>query len=53
MTMDLFSSSKDFLDEEPRKPKVYSVVEITRQIKFLIEESFPSLMVQGEISNFK
>lgn len=52
MTMDLFSSSKDFLDEEPRKPKVYSVVEITRQIKFLIEESFPSLMVQGEISNF-
>ena len=32
---------------------VYSVSELTHQIKILIEENFPSLWVQGEISNYK
>lgn len=32
--------------------KIYSVSEITRQIKDILEETFPSLWVQGEISNF-
>jgi exodeoxyribonuclease VII large subunit len=32
---------------------VYSVAEITRQIKLLLEESFPLLWVEGEISNFR
>jgi len=32
--------------------KVYTVGELTRQIKDLIEESFPPLWVEGEISNF-
>lgn len=33
--------------------KVYTVSEITREIKFLLEESFPSVWVQGEISNVR
>ncbi len=33
--------------------KVYSVSEITRQIKLLLEDSFPALWVEGEISNYK
>ena len=56
MTMDLFSPSSKAAEEdkagldEPRQ-KIYSVVEITRQIKFLVEESFPALIVEGELSN--
>jgi exodeoxyribonuclease VII large subunit len=33
--------------------KVYHVSEITRQIKLLLEDSFPALWVEGEISNFR
>lgn len=33
--------------------QIFSVSEITYQIKELIEESFPAIWVQGEISNFK
>ena len=33
--------------------RVYSVSEITRQIKLVLEDSFPALWVEGEISNFK
>ncbi len=33
--------------------KVFSVSEITRQIKLLLEDSFPALWVEGEISNYK
>jgi exodeoxyribonuclease VII large subunit len=33
--------------------RVFSVTEITRQIKLLLEDSFPALWVEGEISNFK
>lgn len=55
MTMDLFSSppdhSKDDEGAGPKDVKIYSVAEITRHIKFLIEESFPSLVVRGEVSN--
>jgi exodeoxyribonuclease VII large subunit len=32
---------------------VYSVSDITHQIKLLIEENFPSVWVQGEVSNYK
>ncbi len=53
--MDLFSSfsngSEDERQSNPPVSKIYSVAEITRQIKFLIEESFPSLVVRGEVSN--
>lgn len=34
-------------------PKVYTVSELTRQIKLLLEDSFPALWVEGEISNFR
>lgn len=49
--MDLFSEIGQ--EDQGGKPraKVYSVAEITHQIKFLLEESFPILLVQGEISN--
>lgn len=33
--------------------KVYSVAELTRKIKLILEEGFPSVWVEGEISGFK
>ena len=35
------------------KRHIYSVSEITRDIKTLLEDRFPVIWVQGEISNFK
>lgn len=32
--------------------KIYTVTEITREIKGLLEESFPTVWVEGEISNY-
>lgn len=32
---------------------IYSVTQLTREIKAIIESSFPSVWVEGEISNFK
>lgn len=32
---------------------IYSVIEITRNIKSLFERNFPSIAIEGEISNFK
>ena len=34
-------------------PVAYTVTEITRRVKQLLEGGFPSVVVQGEISNFK
>ena len=51
MTIDLFPPSGDQEDESPaQQPVVYSVAEITRQIKSLLED-FPTVYVTGEISN--
>jgi exodeoxyribonuclease VII large subunit len=33
--------------------RVFSVSELTRQIKLLLEDSFPALWVEGEVSNYK
>lgn len=33
--------------------RIYSVSEITRDIKSLIEDSFPTIWVEGEVSNYK
>ncbi|HEY4716315.1 MAG TPA: exodeoxyribonuclease VII large subunit, partial [bacterium] len=33
--------------------KVFSVSEITRRVRELIENNFPSVWIEGEISNFK
>ncbi len=48
--MDLFSKPGPE-PEQATKPKIYSVIEITRKIKILLEENFASLTVRGEISN--
>jgi exodeoxyribonuclease VII large subunit len=40
-------------ESEPSERRVYSVAEITREIKTDIESRFPSLWIEGEISNFK
>jgi exodeoxyribonuclease VII large subunit len=39
-------------DDSKMHEKVYTVSEITRQVKRLIEAEFPSVWVEGEISNF-
>jgi exodeoxyribonuclease VII large subunit len=36
-----------------REPRVYKVAELTRELKGLLEGRFPSVHVEGEISNFK
>ncbi len=33
--------------------KVYSVTELTRQVKFLLEENFHSIWLEGEVSNLR
>ncbi len=37
---------------EPREKHVYTVSELTRDIREIIEDSFPGVWVEGEISNF-
>lgn len=37
----------------PNENPIYSVTEITRQIKGVLEHGFPNIMVMGEISNLK
>lgn len=39
-------------EESFTETQFYSVSELTREIKFLLEESFPEIWVQGELSNF-
>ena len=39
-------------DAAPEK-KIYSISEITRKIKLLLENTIPTIWVEGEISNFK
>ncbi len=38
---------------ELRTPRVYSVSELTAELKVLIEDTFTGVWVEGEISNFK
>jgi exodeoxyribonuclease VII large subunit len=39
--------------QEPKmQEKIYTVTEITREIKGILEESFPTVWVEGEISNY-
>jgi len=39
-------------DEDPTQEAVWSVAELTAQLKDLLESSFPAVWVSGEISNF-
>ena len=45
-------SQKDLFAPQPQTPPVLSVYELTVAIKELLENSFPTLWVCGEISNF-
>lgn len=38
---------------EPQRPRIYSVSELTAELKILIEGTFTGVWVEGEISNFK
>jgi exodeoxyribonuclease VII large subunit len=38
---------------EPAERRVYTITQITREIKLILETSFPTIWVEGEISNFK
>lgn len=35
------------------QPKVYTVTELTRGIKFLLEENYPTVWIEGEVSNLR
>jgi len=49
---DLFSTENSF-SGSPSHLKLYSVSEITSEIKIQLEQSYPMVWVEGEISNFK
>ena len=42
---------RDLFPDEPPSPPIWSVYELTVQIKDLLENSFPAVWVSGEISN--
>jgi exodeoxyribonuclease VII large subunit len=48
-----FSESGSYTLEEPPQRRIYSVSELTREIRMLLEDHFPFLWVEGEISNFR
>jgi len=50
-TYDLFSNLPDDTPPEPAQPQVLTVAELTAQIKEMLEASFDSVWVAGEISN--
>ncbi len=41
------------LSNDPNRGRVFSVSELTRNVKTLLEESFPLIWIYGEISNFR
>ena len=47
-----FSDSEQFTLEESAQRRIYSVSELTREIRGLLEDHFPFIWVEGEISNF-
>ena len=50
--MDL-NDSTSFTLEEPGQRRIFSVSELTREIRGLLEDHFPFIWVEGEISNFR
>jgi exodeoxyribonuclease VII large subunit len=43
----------DLFGKRAGGPRVYSVSELTREIKAIVEGRFPSVLVKGEVSNLK
>jgi exodeoxyribonuclease VII large subunit len=48
----IFTSFENDPSAQPSERRVYSVSELTRDLKSLIEGHYPSVWVEGEISNF-
>ena len=47
---------KDLFESEKNNPKdrhIYTVSEVTQDIKMILENTFADVWVEGEISNFK
>ncbi len=47
------SDTSPYALEEPPQRRIYSVSELTGEIRGLLEDHFPFLWVEGEISNFR
>lgn len=41
------------LDYQPSEPRIYTVTEIADALNWSVQDSFPSVLVQGEVSNWK
>ena len=48
-----FDDATGFTLEESAQRRIYSVSELTREIRGLLEDHFPFVWVEGEISNFR
>jgi exodeoxyribonuclease VII large subunit len=48
-----FSDHTPYRPDEPPQRRIYSVSELTGEIRALLEDHFPFLWVEGEISNFR
>ncbi len=53
MKDDLTYPRNDGHEMRPSGDKIYTVSEITREIKLTLENTFPPIWIEGEISNFK
>jgi exodeoxyribonuclease VII large subunit len=47
------SKNTPYIPDEPSERRIYSVSELTGEIRTLLEDHFPFLWVEGEISNFR
>ena len=43
----------DLFGKRAGGPRVYSVSELTRELKAILEGRFPSILVKGEVSNLR
>src|SRR5947207_14824142 len=43
----------DLFGKRANGPRVYSVSELTRELKVILEGRFPSVLVKGEVSNLR
>jgi exodeoxyribonuclease VII large subunit len=53
MDLDLFSQPLPRKTKSESEPRIWSVAEITRSVRSLLESSLGEVWVQGEISNFR
>jgi exodeoxyribonuclease VII large subunit len=46
-------TAPELLPEPPREPRVWSVAELVRQVRSVLERSYDQVIVEGEISNWR